>query len=71
MMLARTLLATFGVGCALGAGAMALFGRRSSTTEPPVLASVPPAREIGPVESGEFPDDLSLQEVYDRVSFLS
>lgn len=70
-MIVRTLLVSFAVGCALGAGAVALLGRRSTATEPPVLAASTPAREIGPVEPGEFPDDLSLQEVYDRVSFLS
>lgn len=27
------------------------------------------AREVGPVDVGDLPDDLSLHEMYDRVSF--
>lgn len=69
-MIERTLLATFALGCVIGAGAMALMGRRSAAVEPVVEAKREPNYDRPAVagDFSEFPDDLSLRDVYDRVS---
>lgn len=71
-MLLRPLLAPFILGCALGVGATMLIARRSGEARAPDLPPDPPAREIAPapIMVGEMPDDLSLQEIYERVSFF-
>jgi hypothetical protein len=72
-MLLRPLLATFVLGCALGAGATFLASRRSAP-EPEAVKAISPKltpRPEAPVMVGEMPDDLSLQEIYERVSFFS
>lgn len=71
-MIVRTLLATFAFGCAIGAGAVALLGRRAAVVQPqPQLQASRPPPEDRPIVAGdfsEFPDALSLRDVYDRVS---
>lgn len=69
-MIVRTLLATFAFGCAIGAGVVALLGRRVAVVEPSLEAARPPAddRPIVAGDFSEFPDELSLRDVYDRVS---
>ena len=70
-------------GAAFAAGALYLLGTRrrrrkaeARSVEPPAeprrkvsAKKGAPAREIGAVEVGELPADLSLQEIYQRVSF--
>ena len=68
----RPLLTTFVLGCALGVATTLLFKRRSTTAEPERLKPVEmPSREVAALPDFEMPDDLSLQEIYDRVSFFS
>lgn len=72
-------------GGAFAAGALYLLGsrrRRRKTKTAPIedrerppqprmdlAAKAAPAREIGAVEVADLPSDLSLHEIYQRVSF--
>jgi hypothetical protein len=77
-MMTRIAVAAFVLGSALGVGAMYMSEQwrsaRSVRSAPREVERTPQlAREIAPVslESAEFPADLSLEEIYDRVSHAS
>lgn len=71
-MLMRPLLTTFVLGCALGVATTLLLKRHPTPAEPDGVKPVEvQSREVAALPEFEMPDDLSLQEIYDRVSFVS
>lgn len=68
-MLLRPLLATLFLGSAIGVGVKLLCREEPRAKAPPVRE--PFDREIAPSMIGEMPDDLTLRELYERVSFVS